>query len=308
MQAISWSSRTGFLFAAIGFAVGLGNIWRFHWVVGENGGSAFVLVYLLCVVAIGIPILMAELLIGRRGQGSPPAALEHLATEQGVTKQWRWLGNLNLLTAFLIQIVYTVVIGWVLYYLYVSVFQGFDGLTAISSKAAFGDVKADPGLMMVWTGVALALACGIVFSGVEKGIEPAVRVLMPMLFLLLVGLAIFNAFHDGFVDALAYLFTPDFSKVTGATVLAAVGQAFFSIGVAMAGMMMFAAYLPKDVSIGQSAGIIVGADTLVALTAGLVIFPVVFRFEVAVEESGSGLIFETLPVAFAQMPLKLSLQ
>ena len=301
MQAASWSSRWAFLLAAIGFAVGLGNIWRFPWVAGENGGSAFVLVYLLCVLAIGVPILMAELLIGRRGRGSPPEALAALAAEQGTHQQWRWLGHLNLLAAFLIQIVYTVVIGWVLFYLYLSLTQGFTAVSAEQSVAAFEGVKASFPIMMFWTGVALLLACAIVFSGLEKGIEPAVRVLMPMLFFLMLALAIFNGFNDGFDKALSYLFKPDFSKVTGTVMLAAVGQAFFSIGVAMAGMMMFAAYLPKDVSIGQSAGIIVGADTLVAITAGLVIFPVVFRFDLRTN-SGSGLIFETLPVAFGQMP------
>jgi len=287
--------------AAIGFAVGLGNIWRFPYLTGENGGGAFVLVYLLCVALIGVPILMAELLIGRRGRGSPPTSLARLAAADGASSRWRALGSVNVLTAFLIQVVYAVVAGWVLRYFYLAVSHGFSDATVNSALASFSAMRANTLGALGWTFLGLGLTGLILVSGVQRGIERAVRVLMPILFMLLVSLAVYNVFAGGFVQALTYLFSPDFSQIDGSLLLAAVGQAFFSIGVAMAGMMTFGAYLPKDVSITRSAFIIVLGDTLVALVAGLVIFPAVFNNGLNPAE-GTGLIFQTLPLAFSQMP------
>ncbi len=295
-----WNSRGGFLLAAIGFAVGLGNIWRFPYVTGENGGSAFVLIYLLCTFAIGVPILMAELALGRRGEASPPRALVNVARAGDLNTRWSWLGYLNVLTAFAILIVYGVVAGWVLHYLYIAIGSGFAGSTAITAVELFDAVLAQPILLIFWATIALSLAGGIISAGVSGGIERAVKILMPTLFLLLLVLMVYNIFAGGMPATLSYLFEPDFSKITGATFLAALSQAFFSIGVAMAGMMIFGSYLPKDVSIGRSAIIIVAADTAVALVAGLVIFPMVFHNQLDVA-AGTGLIFQTLPVAFAQM-------
>ena len=296
-----FASRFGFLMAAIGFAVGLGNIWRFPYLTGENGGGAFVLVYLLCVVLIGVPIVMAELLIGRRGRGSPPRSMERIAQAEGVSPLWRSLGSANVLTAFLIQVVYAVIAGWVLRYLYVSLAQGFAGTTGATALSSFEAMKSNTPGALGWTVLGLALSGAILVSGIRSGIERAVRVLMPMLFLLLVCLAIYNVFAGGFTQALNYLFVPDFSKINGSMLLIAVGQAFFSIGVAMAGMMTFGAYLPDDISIPRSAMIIVMGDTLVAIVAGLVIFPAVFSNGLD-PAGGTGLIFQTLPLAFAQMP------
>lgn len=298
--AQAWSSRFGFLMASVGFAVGLGNIWRFPYVAGENGGSAFVLVYLACVFGIGVPILMAEVLLGRRGGGSPPFSISTLAERSALRASWGWVGSLNLVTAYMILIVYTVVIGWVLYYLFTSIAVGFTGVDSVISTNTFNELLAAPAQLLGWTVLALVLTGGIVYAGVQGGIEPAVRVLMPTLFLLMVGLALYNTFTGGMGQALSYLFTPDFAKVNTTVLLAAVGQAFFSIGVAMAGMMVFGAYLPRDVSIGQSAVLIAFADTLVALVAGLVIFPMVFHHGLD-PAGGAGLVFQTLPVAFAQM-------
>jgi NSS family neurotransmitter:Na+ symporter len=296
-----WSSRFGFLMAAIGFAVGLGNIWRFPYVTGENGGGAFVVVYLLCAVLIGAPILMAEIFIGRRGAGSPPSAMGAVATESGRSPHWRLVGYVNLVAVFTIMVVYCVIAGWVLRYLLLALATGFDGVDTHTAQATFDAMLADvPGLLL-WTALGLALTGSIIFAGVRDGIERAVRWLMPLLFLLLIVLAIYNVFAGGFDEAVQYLFTPDFSRVNGAMVLAAVGQAFFSIGVAMAGMMTFGAYLPKHISIPRSVGIIILADTLVAIVAGLVIFPAVFHNGLD-PQGGTGLIFHTLPVAFGQMP------
>ena len=296
-----WSSRFAFLMASVGFAVGLGNIWRFPYVTGENGGAAFVLVYLACAFGIGVPILMAELLIGRRGQGSPPSAMANVASQSGKSQQWKWVGGMGLLAAYTIEIVYAVVVGWVLWYLFKAITTGFAGVDATVANAEFAAVLDNNLGMLAWTLVGLAITGAIIYAGVQNGIERAVNIMMPLMFLLLVGLAAYNYFAGGFDQAVAWLFTPDFSKIGFGTVLAAIGQAFFSIGVGMAGMMVYGSYLPKSISITHSVLIIVVADTGVALLAGLVIFPAVFHHGLD-PAAGAGLIFQTLPVAFAQMP------
>ena len=296
-----WSSRFAFLMASVGFAVGLGNIWRFPYVTGENGGAAFVLVYLACAFGIGVPILMAELLIGRRGQGSPPSAMANVASQSGRSQQWKWVGGMGLLAAYTIEIVYSVVVGWVLWYLFKAITTGFAGVDATVANAEFASVLDNNLGMLAWTLVGLAITGAIIYAGVQNGIERAVNIMMPMMFLLLLGLAAYNYFAGGFDQAVAWLFTPDFSKIGFGTVLAAIGQAFFSIGVGMAGMMVYGSYLPKSISITHSVLIIVVADTGVALLAGLVIFPAVFHHGLD-PAAGAGLIFQTLPVAFAQMP------
>ncbi|MEM7098196.1 MAG: sodium-dependent transporter [Pseudomonadota bacterium] len=297
----AWSSRFGFLMASIGFAVGLGNIWRFPYVTGENGGSAFVIVYLVFAFGIGVPILMAEIMLGRRGGMTPPNSMGEVAALCDRSRSWSGVGYLNLVTAFSILIGYGVVAGWVLFYLLQAISGGFSNISPKQSTLNFNNMLGDITTLIFWTVVALGLACAIIYAGVQKGIERAVTVLMPLLFVLLIGLAVFNVFAGGMGQALSYLFEPDFSKLSADMLLAAIGQAFFSIGVAMAGMMMFGAYLPKEVSIGRSAFIIVTADTLVALLAGLVIFPMVFNNNLD-PSGGAGLIFQTLPVAFAHMP------
>ncbi|MDA0272687.1 MAG: sodium-dependent transporter [Proteobacteria bacterium] len=300
-QSHQFSSTFGFLMAATGFAVGLGNIWRFPYITGENGGGAFVVVYLGCAIMIGIPILIAEILVGRRGQANPPKAMQNLAEAEHRSSHWKHAGHLNLATAFVILGTYSVVAGWVLWYLFKAISTGFVDTTASIATGDFDAVMQSIDGMLMWTTLSLILTSTIVFFGVNKGIERSVRVLMPTLFLLMVTLVIYNAFQDGFMEAAAYLFTPDFSKVTAATYLAAIGQAFFSIGVGMAGMMIFGSYLPQDVSITRCVLIIIVIDTAVALMAGLMIFPMVFRFGMD-PAGGPGLIFQTLPVAFGQMP------
>ncbi|HDY81972.1 MAG TPA: sodium-dependent transporter [Halieaceae bacterium] len=296
-----WSSRFAFLMASVGFAVGLGNIWRFPYVTGENGGAAFVLVYLACAFGIGVPILMAELLVGRRGQGSPPSAMANVATQSGKSRQWQWVGGMGLLAAYTIEIVYAVVVGWVLWYLYKAAITGFSGVDAVAANAEFASVLDSNLGMLFWTLMGLAITGWIIYSGIHDGIERAVSVMMPLMLLLLLGLAGYNYFAGGFDEAVQWLFTPDFSKIDFDMVLVAIGQAFFSIGVAMGGMMTFGSYLPRSISITQSVLIVVVADTGVALLAGLVIFPAVFHYGLD-PAAGAGLIFQTLPVAFAQMP------
>lgn len=296
-----WSSRFAFLMASVGFAVGLGNIWRFPYVAGENGGAAFVLIYLACAFGIGVPILMAELLIGRRGQGSPTSAMATLAERDGRSPHWKVVGGMGLLAAYTIEMVYAVVVGWVLWYLFKAVTTGFVGFDGDIAGAEFTAVLGDNVGMLFWTLAGLLITGLIIYAGVKDGIERAVTVMMPAMFALLVGLAVYNFFAGGFDEAIRWLFTPDFSKITYATVLAAIGQAFFSLGVAMAGMMVYGSYLPRQISITHSVLVIVVIDTGVALLAGLVVFPAVFNNGLD-PAAGAGLIFQTLPVAFAQMP------
>jgi NSS family neurotransmitter:Na+ symporter len=243
---------------------------------------------------------MAEFLLGRRAQRSPPFAIAAVAQESGLSVRWSWVGNLTILTAFGILMSYAVVAGWVLYYFYLALTGEMLASSPTQAQLTFSELLADPITLVFWGSVALLSAALIIAAGVQQGIERAVKILMPMLFGLLLLLMVFNVFTGGMPQALDYLFTPDFSKVDGSTFLAALAQAFFSIGVAMAGMMMFGAYLPKTISIAQSAVIIVAADTAVALLAGLVIFPMVFHNQLDVG-AGTGLIFQTLPVAFARM-------
>lgn len=296
-----WSSRFAFLMATVGFAVGLGNIWRFPYVTGENGGAAFVLIYLACAFGIGMPILMSELLIGRRGQGCPSTAMQNVAAESGRSFHWRGVGSMGLVAAFVIEIIYAGIVGWVLWYLFKALVSGFSGVTAESAAADFDAMLGNTAGMLFWTLVGLGITGFIIYSGVRNGIERAVVIMMPTMILLLIGLAVYNVFAGGFGEAIRWLFTADFSKVNAGTVLAAITQAFFSIGVAMGGMMTYGSYLPRSISITQSALIIVAADTAIALLAGLVIFPAVFNNGLD-PAAGTGLIFQTLPVAFAQMP------
>ena len=296
-----WSSRWTFLMASIGFAVGLGNIWRFPYIAGENGGAAFVLVYLACVILIGIPCMMAEIMLGRRGQGSPTSAVAALAKESDQSTSWRFVGGMGLWAAFTIVIVYAGIVGWVLWYLFKALTTGFLGFDGPTAALEFDSMLLNTPGMLLWTLLGVGITGAVIFAGVKGGIERAVTVLMPLLFLLLVSLAIYNMFAGGFGEAVTWLFTPDFSKIGPEVFLVAVGQAFFSIGVAMGGMMVYGAYLPKSISIAKSAVIIIAADTLVALVAGLVVFPAVF-YNGLDPAAGPGLIFQTLPVAFANMP------
>jgi len=296
-----WSSRFAFIMASVGFAVGLGNIWRFPYVTGENGGGAFVIVYLLCVFAIGVPCVMAALLVGRRGQSSPSKSMAAVAEESGHSRAWGSVGGLGVFTAYTISITYAVVVGWVLWYLIQAAMTGFSGADAVSSTQDFDALLADGSTMLIMTVVGNLIVGGIIYAGVTGGIERAVTVMMPLLFALLVGLSIYNMFAGGFGETLSWLFTPDFSKIDGPVLLAAVGQAFFSIGVGMGGMMTYGSYLPANFSITRGAMMIVLADTMVALLAGFVVFPMVFNYGLDIA-GGAGLIFQTLPVAFAQMP------
>lgn len=295
-----WSSRTTFLLSAIGFAVGLGNIWRFPYIAGENGGGAFVIIYLVVVFCIGAPLVAAELLIGRRTGLSPIASMRKNAEEAGGKPLWGGVGAIALLATFLILTFYSVVAGWAADYLWRAIFDGFANLDADSSQAIFGGLMESPWRLGGWQIVMLGLAVFVTRRGVSHGIEKASLFLMPLLFAILILLAIYGATLNGFGAAAQFLLAPDFSKVTAQTFLIAIGQAFFSVGVAMGGMMTYGAYMPSYIKVPSSTVIIVAADTIVALVAGLAIFPIVFTSGLAPSE-GTGLVFQSLPIAFGSM-------
>lgn len=295
-----WSSRLAFVLAATGSAVGLGNIWKFPYMVGQSGGAAFVLVYLVCIALIGLPILVAEWLLGRRGQKNPVTTMGELTRANNRSRGWVVVGISGVLGAFLILSFYSVIGGWSLSYTLGSVTGDFSGLDADGIGSLFSGMLGDPARLLGWHSVFMLLTIGIVARGVTKGLEGAVRTLMPALAILLVVLIGYGMTTGYFGEALAYLFRPDWSKLTGTTVLAALGHAFFTLSLGMGIMMAYGSYLGEDVNLLRTARTVVIMDTVIALGAGLAIFPIVFANGLDVD-SGPGLIFVTLPLAFGNM-------
>jgi NSS family neurotransmitter:Na+ symporter len=295
-----WSSRRGFLLAAIGFSVGLGNIWRFPYVVGENGGSAFVIIYLLCAFAIGLPLLVTELAIGRLGKSDPAGSYRAVAKKGGQSTAWGAVGTLAIACVFVVLSFYTVLSGWTFDYFVRGVTGTFNTLDAESSTAMFAGLMNNPWRLLFWHTIVNLFVIVIIRRGVQRGVEQAANVLMPILFGAMILMVIYSAVVGDVGSAVDFLLQPDFTKVTPKIVMIAIGQAFFSVGVAMATMITFGSYLPEHISIPKSSVIIILADTGVALMAGFVIFPLVFEFGLAPSE-GAGLIFQTLPLAFGQM-------
>ena len=296
----TWTSGLTFILAAVGAAVGLGNIWKFPYVAGVSGGGAFVIVYLLCVVFVALPILMSELLLGRLGANSPPVAMAKLAERTGSSKYWSLLGWMGVIVGYLIATYYSVIAGWTLVYI-LKAANDFGGAAGVDVAAQFDALQADPVTMTVFHPILIVCALTVVGGGLRNGIERTVKVLMPALFAMLLIMIGYAAVEGDMPAALAFLFSADFSKITGATVLSAVGQAFFSISLAMGLMMVYGSYVPQSVSLTRSALIIVVADTFIALLAGLMIFPIVFANNLD-PGAGPSLIFRTLPTAFADMP------
>ena len=296
-----FATKWGFVYAAVGSAVGLGNIWRFPFIAGENGGGAFILLYFLFVISFGVPAVIAMIVIGRRGGQSPVASTRTLALAEGRSANWQYLGWITLAVAFLALTFFSVVAGWVLVYLLKSAAGVFTGITAVESKQIFADVKSDVIGMMFWHGMFLLCTMYIVGRGVRAGIEKSLKYMMPALFVILVILVGYAAVTADFVSAVQFMFSPDFSKIDKNVVLLALGQAFFSLSVGGGGIIAYGAYLTKTASIPQTSLVIAGANVSVDLLAGLAIFPVVFAYGLE-PTAGPGLIFETLPIAFGQMP------
>lgn len=291
-----WSSRFTFLMAAIGSAVGLGNLWRFPFQTGENGGSAFVFVYLLCVVFVAYPILMGELAVGRHKGLSAVGSTAGLARDAGKSSGWGAVGAVQVFGGFLLLPTYSVIAGQVMAY----------SIMAFMGEFSRGDAAAAPlydGALMAlfWHSAFMIITVAIVAQGINKGIERLSTILMPLFFVMLTGLCVYAMTTGAAGEAIAYLFAPRFSEITPGIVLAALGQAFFSIGVGTAIMLTYGAFLSRDENIAGNAGVIAGADTLVAVVAGMMIFPIVFAHGLD-PAAGSGLIFGALPAVFAGMP------
>ncbi len=295
-----WSSRMAFILAATGSAVGLGNIWKFPYITGDNGGGAFVLVYLLCVLLIGIPIMMAEVLIGRRGRQSPINTMRTLAHEESQHGIWQMIGWSGMIAGFLIISFYSVIAGWALAYVFRTAAGVFAGVTADGAASIFSGLVSDPERLLAWHTIFMVMTMVVVSRGVRSGLEKAVRILMPLLFLLLLLLVGYAMNSGKFAEGLAFLFTPDFSALSAGAVLTAMGHAFFTLSLGMGAIMAYGSYLPKSVSIAKTSVVIALMDTAVALLAGMAIFPLVFANGLE-PGAGPGLIFQTLPLAFGHM-------
>jgi|TARA_B110000967_G_scaffold106632_1_gene109347 NSS family neurotransmitter:Na+ symporter len=289
-----------FILAASGSAVGLGNIWRFPYVAGENGGGAFVIVYLACIFLIGIPILSSEILLGREGRQSPIHTMKTLTKTSGANGAWQFIGWMGALAGFVILSYYSVVAGWAMAYVFEmgsGVFVNADGATA---SQVFADFTGSPGKVVLWHSIFMLLTMFIVARGITEGLERTVKYLMPALFALLLVLVGYAMNSGHFMEGVAFLFSFDFDKLTGAGVLMAMGQAFFTLSLGMGAIMTYGAYMPKDASILSSATSIALIDTSMALLSGLVIFPLVFANGLE-SSAGPGLMFVTIPIAFGSM-------
>ena len=297
----TWSSHYLFLLASIGSTVGLSNIWKFTYLAGENGGGAFVLIYLISLLVMGIPILGAELMIGRRGGRSIVGTLQVLVKKEGISPAWQYFGWVAMIGVFLILSFYCVIAGMTLDYTITSLGGMLNDLDSTRAVDYYDHILSSPGRMMFSQGVFIAANVWIVAKGIQDGLEKSIGWMTPALFIILVALVVYAMFTGEFVKALEFLFAPDFSKITPTVVLAAFGQAFFSLGIGVGVMLTYGAYMPRTSSILRSATIISFSDGLASLLAGLAIFPIVFQYGLSPAE-GPGLIFMTLPIAFGQMP------
>ncbi|CAM4096626.1 sodium-dependent transporter [Psychrobacter arenosus] len=295
-----WSSSFGFVLAAVGSAVGLGNIWKFPYMVGESGGSAFVIAYLFCIALVGFPVLVAEWLIGRRGQKNPVNTFTDVAASEGKSSTWGIVGATGILGGFLILSFYSVIGGWALNYITKIGSGSFIGQNSESVGATFDAMLASAGTLTIWHTVFMALTALIVGIGVTRGIEMTAKILMPLLGLILFIIVGYNVVNGGFGEAVAYLFTPDLSKLTGSVMLAALGHAFFTLSIGMGIMIAYGSYLGREVNLLKTARTVVILDTVIALAAGLAIFPIIFSHGLD-PSSGPGLIFVSLPIAFGSM-------
>ena len=268
----TWSSRWTFILAATGSAVGLGNIWKFPYMAGDNGGGAFVLIYLACIFIIGIPIMLGEIMIGRRGRSSPANTMSFLAKEAGSSQAWTLLGATGALAGLLILSFYSVAAGWAMAY----VFGGFQETSAQAVNSEFNKFLANPAALLFWHSLFIVTTVVIVARGILKGLEAWINTLMPALFIIIILLCIYAMQTGAFIEGLTYLFKPDFSKINSDVLLAALGQAFFTLSLGMGAIMAYGAYMPADQNIGRTALTVAALDTGVALLAGIAIFPIVF--------------------------------
>jgi NSS family neurotransmitter:Na+ symporter len=296
-----WQGNWTFIMAAAGSAVGLGNIWKFPYMTGTNGGGAFVLIYLLCILLIGLPVMMAETYIGRYGRKSPINSLNKITSDFSLNKIWVILGWLGAVAGIMILSYYSVFAGIAAAYIF-NYIPATEIDPAQYSINYFSKFVSSPQKMILWHSLFIITTCVVVGKGVVEGIGKTISILMPTLFFLVIALCIYSSFSGDFSEAFNFLFNPDFSKINTSVVISAMGQAFFTLSIGMGAIMAYGAYMPKEQLIGKTVLIIVFLDTSVALLAGLTIFPIVFSNPELSVSSGPGLLFETLPVAFHSLP------
>ena len=296
-----WKGNSTFILAAAGSAVGLGNIWKFPYMVGSNGGSAFVIIYLLCILTIGLPVMASEVLIGKYGRKSPINSLKALAKENAISENWKYLGILGALAGILILSYYSVFAGMALSYIFNFFPSGLENPSEYSARY-FSELSSSHWILIFWHSTFLMITCWIVAMGVVKGIGRSVSILMPFLFLFIILISFYSSYIGNFNETIFFLFKPDFSSITPEVVISAMGQAFFSLSIGMGAIMAYGAYMPERQVIGKTVLTIIILDTLVALCAGIAIFPIVFSNTSLEVSAGPGLIFETLPVAFYSLP------
>ncbi|WP_311948489.1 sodium-dependent transporter [Halomonas piscis] len=299
---VQWLGRWGFLLAATGSAVGLGNIWKFPYITGEFGGGAFVLVYLVCIFAVGVPVMMTEISLGRRGRGSPVDAIRRVVNESDRGSVWSLVGWMGMLCGFMVLSFYVVVAGWSFAYVWKMLTGGISGTSVDDMVAVFTAHNQSPISLGLWSTLVTVATMFIVGKGVQKGIEKSVGWMMPGLVLMLLLLIVYGFFSGGFGEAVRFLFAFDADSLSSAGMLAALGHAFFTLSLASGAILTYGSYLPKSASIGRTAIGVAIADTVVALMAGLAIFPAIFANGMDPGE-GPGLIFMSLPLAFQSMPL-----
>lgn len=291
----NFGSKLGVILASAGSAVGLGNIWRFPYETGNHGGAAFILIYLGCVLILGIPIMVAEFMIGRHSRANTGGAYKILAPGT----QWRWVGRMGVLTGFLILSYYSVVAGWTLEFIGEAVTDSFAGKTAPDFISTFNSFSSNPWRPVVWAILFMLLTHFIIVKGVEKGIEKSSKIMMPVLFILLLILAGCSVMLPGASAGIEFLLKPDFSKVNANVFLGAMGQAFFSLSLGMGCLCTYASYFKKDTNLTKTALSVSLIDTLVAILAGFIIFPAAFSVGIQ-PDAGPSLIFITLPNVFQQ--------
>lgn len=296
----AWSNQSMFILAAVGSAVGLGNIWKFPYITGENGGGAFVLVYLACVLLIGIPVLLSEIALGRAGKANPVQAMANLSREHSASSLWFLLGLNGVLAGALILSFYTVIAGWGVSYFFESMKGAFINIDSDGASQHFNALVSSPYELLFWHSVVSLFTVVVVAKGVKSGIERAISYMMPGLLLILLILLGYATTTGAFGQSFSFLFSPNFSKLSWEAVLIAMGHAFFTLSIGLGTMMVYGSYLSQKYSIVKASLWIAGADTLIALLAGLVIFSVVFANGLE-PGAGPGLLFQTLPIAFGQM-------
>ena len=297
----AWSGRFAFLMATVGSAVGLGSIWKFPYMVGANGGSAFLFAYLAALVLLILPLMIGEFVIGRRGGMGAVGSIAKVARESGASGVWSVVGAWGVLTGFLILSFYSVIGGWTVAYIPQALSNAFAGQSPDAIGAQFSRMLADPIGLTFHHAIFMALTAVVVARGVSEGIERAVTVLMPLMFAILIGLVFYAYATADMGRAFEFFFQPDFTKLTPEVVLSAIGLGFFSIGTGIGAMITYAAYAPREINLGEAAIFTITADTFASFLAAFAIFPLVFAYGLNPGE-GAGLMFTTLPIAFGQMP------